>query len=1346
MAAAVRRRILDVSMADTSPRSELDSHADTTCIGRHSVVLYETDHTVEVEGFLSSLGTVRVPVVTAAIAYDDPHSYTTYILVIHQALFFKQMTTNLICPNQLRHHGLVVNDTPLRFLSPECREPEAHRILIPEASLSIDLQLHGVISYFHTRKPTQAEINDCIHLEITSDGPWDPYDIRFNQDEDTLRSRYTVGAIQTTNTFTHPSIVDTALRSISSVMTEADVLRSINAAFPTTMTVAATKQRRRSPTITAEELASKWRIGIETARRTLEATTQLGVRDFTSYQGTRRLKHSHYQLKYRRLRDTVYTDTMYAAVPSWRTKNKFAQVYSTSFGWVWASPMQTKGDAHHTLSTFHRRFGIPSIITSDAANELISGEFKRKCQSAGTHLSPAEPYTPNQSLAESAVRELKMAYRRAMRRAQSPEVLWDHCISLQAEIRTHTALSLFDLDGEVPETVLSGDTPDISHLCEFEWYEFVWFLNPTEASMDRRQLGRYLGPSFDVGQAMCSKVITEKGTVLSRTSVFPLSDEDKQNEEVKSRLTRWDDALRETLKNQPQTPAIPDDIANAVDSPSYEYYEDDDTKVEQIDDVDEFDHEAYDKYISSRVVVPRGGMLQRGTVKARKRDNDGNLIGRTNPNPILDTSLYDVEFEDGSVEAIAANQIAENIYSRIDDEGHEHVILKEIIDHRKDGTAVAADDGTIVVRGREVPRKTTKGWFLCVEWKDGSTSWVPLRDLKDSNPIEVAEYAAANKLLSEPAFAWWARFAIRQRDRVIKAANRQGTTRYQRREEKFGIEVPKTVQRALEIDRESNTTVWIDAIRKEMNAVGVAFKILPEGSAAPVGHQQIPCHMIFDVKMDFTRKARLVAGGHVTEPPASITYASVVSRDSVRIALTLAALNDLDIIAGDIGNAYLNAPCREKVYTVCGPEFGSNQGRFAVIVRALYGLKSSGASWRAHLAATLREKLGFTPCRADGDVWMRKATKADGEKYYEYLLVYTDDILIVSTEPRKVMSGLEAHYRVKPTSIKEPDMYLGSDVGKYTIPDDPGKQYWYMSSHTYVKEAVRNVKKWVTDNGHKWKTNVSSVLPSGYRPELDATAMCDDNLHSVYYQHIGVLRWAVELGRIDIAGEVSMLSSYLAAPRIGHVEAVLHIFAYLAKYDRSRVVFDAGYKAHEPYDRPDWADFYPDAREAIPPDAPEPRGKPVQLTCFVDADHAGDRVTRRSRTGVLIYLNRSPITWFSKRQNSVETSTFGSEFVALKVATEMIVGLRYKLRMMGVPLDGAADVFVDNQSVVYNTSLPESTLKKKSNAIAYHYVRENAAADVIRIRFIRSEDNLADMLTKIQPGTTRRSLAGRVLY
>jgi hypothetical protein len=143
-----------------------------------------------------------------------------------------------------------------------------------------------------------------------------------------------------------------------------------------------------------------------------------------------------------------------------------------------------------------------------------------------------------------------------------------------------------------------------------------------------------------------------------------------------------------------------------------------------------------------------------------------------------------------------------------------------------------------------------------------------------------------------------------------------------RTDQKFGIELPHTVKRALEIDEETESTFWIDAIRKEMITVTPAFECLDKGINAPVGHQKIPCHVIFDVKMVFTRKARFVAGGHKTEPPSSITYARVVSRESVRIVFLMAALNDLDVMAADIQGVYLNAPCRENVYTICGPEFG----------------------------------------------------------------------------------------------------------------------------------------------------------------------------------------------------------------------------------------------------------------------------------------------------------------------------------------------------------------------------------------------------------------------------------------
>ena len=185
---------------------------------------------------------------------------------------------------------------------------------------------------------------------------------------------------------------------------------------------------------------------------------------------------------------------------------------------------------------------------------------------------------------------------------------------------------------------------------------------------------------------------------------------------------------------------------------------------------------------------------------------------------------------------------------------------------------------------------------------------------------------------------------------------------------------------------------------------------------------------------------------------------------------------------------------------------------------------------------------------------------------------------------------------------------------------------------------------------------------------------------------------------------------------------------------------------HGPHLEHDWKDFYGEVKEVVPPDAPPARGLPVQMTCFVDSDHAGDEVSRRSRTGVLIFCNRAPILWHSKKQTSIETSSFGSEFSAMKTAVELVEGLRYKLRMMGVALDGPAYIKADNMSVVHNSSNPASQLKKKSNSIAFHYTRERMAARVASVFYTPSAENLADMLTKSQPGEVRRKLAERVLF
>jgi hypothetical protein len=149
---------------------------------------------------------------------------------------------------------------------------------------------------------------------------------------------------------------------------------------------------------------------------------------------------------------------------------------------------------------------------------------------------------------------------------------------------------------------------------------------------------------------------------------------------------------------------------------------------------------------------------------------------------------------------------------------------------------------------------------------------------------------------------------------------------------------------------------------------------------------------------------------------------------------------------------------------------------------------------------------------------------------------------------------------------------------------------------------------------------------------------------------------------------------------------------------------------------------------------------------FVDADHVGNLVTRHSQSGILLFVNRAPIIWYSKRQNTVKTSTFGSEFVALRIAVELIESLRYKLGMFGVPIDGPTNVYCDNEAVTKNTIYPRSTLKKKHNSIAYHHACKAVAAGTIRVTKEDGNTNLADVLTKLLPQVTKEFLCDQCMY
>ena len=1384
-------------------RSELDSHTDMCCLGRNVRVLHRYQgRRISVTPFHDKLGSIDgVPVVSALMVYDDHDTGQPIFLVVNQAIYFEDKDDNLLCPMQLRYGGVTVHECP-KHLQAVPREID-HTIILgkDDDSLTIPLDLEGITSYFPTRKPTEEEFrlweSGARSYDLTADTPeWEPQSptfsfrekamilpdggIRLPQNDSTKMLE--VGKIHVTQSGRgQPPIGSLSERQLNSPLS--GIGDKVNVS-----TIKAVTDRSEN----VRQLAKTWGISLPSARRTILSTTQKAIRSWGRRNVERRFPSGERQLRYRRLNRPLFSDTFFSTTKS-RSGNTCAHIFATDFAWSRTYPLTSKADAHLALDELFHRVGVPERLIPDDAPELVGGfsEYRKKATAAGCPIDPVDPHSPWQNRAEGELREVKRTAKFWKWKRNSPKVLWDHTVKLASLVRSNTAHQIAKLKGEVPDTIMFGTTADISFLCEFGWYDWVIYheSDPNHSKFPdvTPTVGRYLGPTDPgVGSTMSFNILNKRGRIVRRPGVRRLTNEEMNDPVMVKVMESFDESItrklgpgvRDSVKTtdkeratEEETIAAPhieevqakaedrpakrgrgrpkgsknkkrriasltlpgDDIDDPDwDIPRYELYEDEHQKAEPLDD----DHEGFDEYITARVILPLDDEFRMGTVKWRKHNGEGQPVGRANSNPILDTRLYGVEFDDGVVREYSANVIAENLYAQVDEEGRHILLMDSITAHRKLPNATPKEDEFFRdSTGRKHHRKNTKGWELCVQWKDGSSSWEPLAALKESNPVEVAEYAVAVNIASEPAYSWWVPYTLKRRDRIIAAVNKS----YTKKTHKFGIEVPSTVKEALEIDKRTGTTFWADALRKEMKKVSIAFEILEDGEEPPNTYKEIRCHVVFDVKMGtLQRKARLVAGGHMTDPPTSQTYSSVVSRESVRIALTIAALNGLSVLTGDLENAYLQAPCEEKVWTRLGPEAGAdNAGKKALVIRALYGLKSSGASFRNTLAECLGQ-LGFTSCKADPDVWLRKATGKDGFTCYEYLLCYVDDIMAVCFDPRSALERIDKYFHFKPGSIDKPDLYLGAKLRLTTTAD--GTQCWGQSSSGYILDAVKNVEKWAADKGLKLPTRCAAPMNTGYHPELDVSRLLTSEGQNYYQSAIGVLRWAIELGRIDIITETSMLASFSAMPRLGHLYAVLRIFAYLRRKHNGRLIFDPTPPKinTDKFTVHDWSKFYGEIKEAIPPNAPEPLGNSVMITGYVDADHAGDKVTRRSRTGYLIFVQSALIQFLSKKQGSVEGATFGSEFMAAKAFAEANRGLRYKLRMMGIPIEGPTYCYADNMSVLHNTTTPESTLKKKSNSIAYHLVREAVAMGELLLGYIESDSNPADVLTKPLPAGERR--------
>ena len=326
-------------------------------------------------------------------------------------------------------------------------------------------------------------------------------------------------------------------------------------------------------------------------------------------------------------------------------------------------------------------------------------------------------------------------------------------------------------------------------------------------------------------------------------------------------------------------------------------------------------------------------------------------------------------------------------------------------------------------------------------------------------------------------------------------------------------------------------------------------------------------------------------------------------------------------------------------------------------------------------------------------------------------------------DPQAFVDTLTNKYNFKVKGTGPIQFHLGADFER-----DPDGTL-VMSPTKYISRMVQTYERFY---GCKPSTRALSPLEPNDHPELDESELLDDEGIQQYQSLIRCLQWAISLGRFDISVSVTSMSSYRAAPRRGHLDRVKRICGYLYKMKDAKLRFRTNRPDFTdlPTEKPDWSSVYGKVKELLPDDAPAPLGRTVTLTHYVDANLYHDALTGRSLTACLHFVNATPIDWYSKKQSTVETATYSSEFVAARTCVEQIIDLRTTLRYLGVPIEDSSYMFGDNESVVNSATNLYAKLHKRHTALAFHRVREAIASGYIIFAFIPGKINPADILSK----------------
>lgn len=999
----------------------------------------------------------------------------------------------------------------------------------------------------------------------------------------------------------------------------------------------------------------------------------------------RTFKSPHPALNVTRRNEPVACDIVYADVPAIDDGSLAAVLFVGTDTQV-TDVYGIKSDKQfiNTLEDNITHRGAPHQLISDSAQVIIGNKVQDILRTLCIPSWQSEPYQQHQNAAERRYQTIKRAANRILDRSGAPSHTWLLCLQYVCYLLNHTYND--NITG-IPLQRLNGDTPDISVLLRFHFWQKVYYkkVDSHFPSASVEDAGHIVGISDHCGHALTYKVFNPSTMKVINRSLIRPADPSDPNLRAESLGGESEDAIVPVIHSRH------DDMLQDSKQPNTQ-----ETMVTPIINTDEL--------IGHTFLMDKqdDGQQFRARVVKLIDDHTSQLESDKHRIKVL-LSLDD----DTREEVITYNQLLD--YLAKDKDNDIVWKFKRIVSHQGPLTSNHPDyNGSI--------------FNLTIEWENGETTNEPLQVIAKDDPVTCAIYGKDNGLLDLPGWKQFKSIAKRQKKftRMVNQAKLKSFNNAPKF--KNGFEIPRTYEQGVRFDERNGNTKWQDAIELELQQINEyeTFKDVGHHTKAqiPNGFKRIRVHFVFDVKHDGRHKARLVADGHLTEVPLESVYSGVVSLRGFRLVLFLAELNKLELWATDIGNAYLEAFTSEKVYIIAGPEFKELEGHVLIISKALYGLRSSGARWHDRFADCIME-LGFFPCKSEPDIWMRKLNDT-----YEYVAVYVDDLAIAMKNPREFVDILENKHKFKTKGTGPISFHLGMDFSR----DEDNTLC--LSSTKYIEKVMKNYERMF---GELPKQNVTSPLEKGDHPEIDTSELLDAKGIQMYQSMIGALQWMVTIGRFDIITPVMTMSGFRVAPRKGHLDRLKRIYGYLAKMRHAgiRIRTDEPDYSDVPDLEHDWArSVYGEIKEIIPHNAPEPLGNYVTLTHYVDANLMHDIVTGRSVTGILHMVNKTPLDWYSKKQATVETATYGSEFVAARVCVEQIIDLRNTLRYLGVPIRSKSYMFGDNKSVVDSSMTVHAKLHKRHTMLSFHRVREAVASGMVGFYHIPGEINPADILSK----------------